>query len=435
MMGGTAVAVGLPMLEAMLNSNGTALAGGEALPTRFMTWFFGNGVILDRFEPTMSGENWELTEQLMPLAPNKDYINLCTGYRNRCEQLITHHEGMTAFTASTMVQVQGLFSKVGSPTIDQLIANAIGEDSIVKSLQVSVSKRMSVMDGGTTMYALSHADTEQPLYPENDPQKVWQQLFGNFVPAPDDDALRQSILDSVREDTIKLQNQLGAHDQQRLEAHLDSIASLQAKIAAMPPMCDLPPMPTEDNTDIMGEEPLTSVNNAMNELIAYAFQCDITRVASMLFTGGAAETVFSNLGQFDAHHDNTHNWPAREEEINAVVVYLMERFNDLLTVLRNTEDLTGGNLLDSTMIYCSSDCSQGWSHSVDRQPIILAGHGRNKLKYPGVHYSASPNGQGGQGNMSDVLLTCLQAFDPTAIEIGIGDPRSTTPNEEIKGLG
>src|SRR5512134_958810 len=97
MLGGVGVAVALPTLEAMLNSNGDALAEGGKIPLRFMTYFFGNGFILSKFNPQTEGANWELTEQLAPLANVKEYVSVMTGFDNKCEKLITHHEGMTVF--------------------------------------------------------------------------------------------------------------------------------------------------------------------------------------------------------------------------------------------------------------------------------------------------------------------------------------------------
>lgn len=433
-LGGAAVAVALPPLEAMFNANASAYANGDDLPCRFLTWFFGNGVHLERFEPAEVGPTWSLSEQLAPLANVKDYLSVITGMTNRCEELITHHEGMTAFSGHTMSQVaeDELFSKAGGPTIDQLVADVIGAQSPVKSIQIGISKRPSVMDGGTTLYALSHRGPEQPLYPETNPQKVWQTLFGNFVPRPDDAALRQSILDAVSEDARTLRSQLGVKDRLRLDAHLDSVAALQQKIAAAPPACDIPGIPTETNTDVQGQEPLIAVNDAMNALLAYAFSCDITRVGSVMFMAGAGETVFSDLGQVTSHHDNTHDYPFALPKVHDAVIYTMQRFAALLELLRNTQEIDGTNLLDSTIVYCSSDCSEGWSHSIERQPVILAGHGRNKLVHPGIHYQAAPP-PGSAGNLSDVLLTVLKAFDPSATAIGSGAPRSDTPLIGITG--
>ena len=90
-----------------------------------------------------------------------------------------------------------------------------------------------------------------------------------------------------------------------------------------------------------------------------------------------------------------------------------------------TEPAFCGNLLDNTMVFFSSDCSEGWSHSVQKQPIIIAGRGGGYLKTPTAHYAS--NG----GNPTDVLLTMLRRFNPAAASVGGGAPMSTTPFTDI----
>jgi hypothetical protein len=429
---GSMVTVGLPLLEIMVNESGTALADGSALPSPFMTWFFGNGVRLGHFEPTQVGANWQLSEELAPLVNVKEYITVCTGLQNRCAMQITHHEGMTVFNGYTFTDWNGgLYSKAGGPTIDQVIADKIAGNTPVKSVQVGVSKRTSIMDSGTTMFAMSHRSANEPLYPEFNPQKVWQTLFGAYVPKPDDRALRISVLDSVNEDLKKLRGKLGAGDQARVDAHMTGIQELEAKINAVMPTCSLPEKPTEANVDIAGNEPIVNVNKVQSDLLLYAFTCDITRVASLFFIGGAAETTYSDLGQTTGHHYNTHD-PSRQDQVNQGVIYQMQRLAYLLEQRKAKVDPMGQNMLDTSLVYISTDCSEGLTHSIARQPIILAGHRRNKLVYPGIHYQAAPYPQSA-GNTSDVLLTVLQAYDPTATSVGGDSAGSTTPIAALKG--
>lgn len=440
MFGGTAVAVGLPPLEAMFNANATAHADGTGLPIRFMTWCFGDGVRLNRFEPAQAGAEWSLSEELQPLAPVKDYITVCTGLRNRCSQTITHHEGMTAFNGYNFAHLGGLNSDPGGPTIDQVIADAIGNRTPVRAVHIGISKVDSQVDGGTTMQILSHRGEPGnliPQPPQRNPQQVWQLLFGEFVPKPDDRALRQSILDLVRDDAKRLETSLGMLDKQRLDAHLEGVFELEQKIAAMPPTCDLPEMPTETNQNVGGVEPITSVNLAMSELIAYAFVCDITRVATCMFHSGAAEVVWDEIGSGVSHHAASHsNSGGGAEAHHQGVVYMMDKLSEMLQVFQATEDFGGENLLDTMILYASSD-SSNYNHSLARQPIILAGHGRGHLIHPGIHYQTEPwNGSNdgsinSSGNMSDVLLTCLRCFDEDAASVGGGAPMSNTPLTDI----
>lgn len=442
--GGAAVSVALPPLEAMMNANGTAYANGDALPLRFISFFWGNGVILDRFEPSVTGPNWELTEELAPFAAVKDYVSVLTGLQNRCADQITHHEGMTAFSGYTFQPAggPGFSSNYGGPTIDQLIADAIAArvTTPIRSMQVQCSKGFSPADNGATATTISVRGTPgnlTPLYAQASPIDVWQSVFGEFVPQPDDSALRLSILDAVRTDADRLRPRLGMLDNQRLDAHFQGLSELEQKIMAMPPTCDLPAQPTHANNESVNNEQLILTNQLMSQLIAFAFTCDITRVASNLFLPLAGEAVMSeaeNGGNGNTHHVLSHQGG---EDYHRCIVFIMERFAEMLDILRNTVDFDGTNLLDSTIVYGSSDCSIGWSHSIRRQPIILGGHGRGYLVNPGIHYqavpSANPNDGGAAtaGNLSDVLLSVLRAFDPAAASVGGGAPMSNTPLTEI----
>jgi hypothetical protein len=428
--GGAVAVVGLPLLEAMLNTHGDALAAGEPLAKRYLVWFFGNGNIPNRWTPAMTGPNWT-SEQTAPLDKNpevKKYVSILSGFNNKSPKKITHHEGMAIFSGHPFSGWDGgLTSYAGGPTLDQVIADKIGGATIFKSVELGISKRLSVMDGGSTMHNLSHRGPNEPKPPEFNPQKVWQDKFGSFTPKDDPTKLlRTSVLDAVKEQSNRLRQRLGTVDRTRLDAHLHGVSELEKKIQAIPPLCNKPTMPTETNTDINGEEPFDSVTAAMHDLVCYLFSCDLTRVASVMVDGGAAETVYSNLGQNDVHHMNTHTWPGAQNQIHQVVLYHMQRFQQLLEKMYNTADGTG-NLLDSSIVFCSSDCSEGWTHSVNNQPMLIAGKGGGSLVHPGIHVK-STTGE----NPTNVLLTILQAFDPTATSVGSGTCASTTPNTAIK---
>ena len=453
MLGGSAVAMSLPLMEAMLDENGEAHADGTNRTKSFVSWFFGNGVYLPNFEPAQAGGSWSLSPALEPLAPVKQYVNVCTGLWNRCRQVITHHEGMCVFNGFSIQPFSGggkpFNSHMGGPTIDQLVANVIAGDTPVRAIHVGCDRKLSTADGGTTLAAISHQGPNQPEYPEQSPAKVWQQLFG--AGQTDDTELRLSILDAVKGDLGRLQNRLGSVDKAILDKHLEGVLELEKKLGNIS-TCEPHPEVTETNPDIPNQD-FTTVNDLMDDLITMAFQCDITRVATNLFLYGASHFHFHMLNQssFEHHNDNSHAGGDAGGRYTAAVQYIMSRLGHLANNLMTTEDPTGGNLLDSTIIYCSSDCGPGWTHSLRRQPIVLIGHAHNKLAFPGVHYQATPyGGSSGSpdaaGNTSDVLLTVLQAYDPAATQVGDMNasggnvshnepPGSVTPLEAIRGTG
>ncbi len=72
------LALPLPLLDSYLNEHGTAFAQGAPLPKRYVTWFFGNGILPPLWVPAATGvgDAWQLSEQLAPLAPVKDYLTV-----------------------------------------------------------------------------------------------------------------------------------------------------------------------------------------------------------------------------------------------------------------------------------------------------------------------------------------------------------------------
>ena len=437
MIGGSAVAVGLPLLEAMLDRSGTALAGGEPLPLRFISFSFGNGVQLQQFEPSITGPGWVPSAQLQPFASIKDYVTVCTGMRNpQTAPAITHHEGMAVFSGYdyTPSNAGGFASNWGGPTIDQVIADIIAAQSPtpIHSLQVGVTKFDSPVDNGTTAKALSASGTPGSLtakFPVQNPRAVWNTLFGELTAPKDDKDLRLGVLDAVRADVAELDARLGHTDRQRLAAHLDNIAELETKISALPPVCTFPPETVHENLESNGTEDLELTNQLMAELIAHAFACDITRVASNLFCSVASESVFGGVGSTFTHHGHSH---ANDQGYHLNIVFIMECLAQLMHVLHDTPDLDGTSLLDSTLVYASSELSQGWTHSWQRQPIIIGGHGRGYLVHPGIHYQAvAPqfpgDDQTSAGSTTDILLALARCFDPEHPSIGAGAPMSATP--------
>ena len=429
-LGGAVAAVGLPTLDAMFNLEQTALADGNSLPLRYVAWFFGNGFVLDRFEPATTGPGWQLSPHLQPLAGVKDYLNIATGLSNRSKVKITHHEGMTAFSGYTITDVghgPGIFSNAAGPTLDHRIAEILDDQA---SLHLGVSKANSPADNGSTLEYLSHRGYGMPNPRINNPSDAWQSMFGVFVePAPDRE-LRLSILDAVREDTATLKAELGPRDRVRLDEHLGSIRALEKKLTAVPPACDLPRDPLFENLEPINSEQMVYVNELMADLIVYAFACDLTRVATLLFVEGAAEPKLGGLanasGSWHGASHEPYNWGVGSY-FDRGQVYMMERWAYLLERMKDTVELDGTNLLDSSMVLMSSDASDGASHAITRQPMVVAGHGRGHLKYPGVHYQPAPLSPGYQygtwpspssGTLSDVLMAILRGFDPDAEWVG-----------------
>src|SRR5437667_6855106 len=142
---GAMVRVGLPPLVAMFNSNGTAYAApgkspsaGSPIETRFLLWFNGNGIPERYWIPRETGPDFEFTPCLNPLAPFRKDIHIITGLDSPAARLPgpgnSHYPSMSALVSGKVYTGRG----AGGPSIDQLIAQKLGQESRCRSLQVGV---------------------------------------------------------------------------------------------------------------------------------------------------------------------------------------------------------------------------------------------------------------------------------------------------------
>jgi hypothetical protein len=268
--------------------------------------------------------------------------------------------------------------------------------------------------------------------PEFNPATLFNRIFGSFS-SPDTtdprNPLRASVLDTVRDDAKRLQQRLGSADRARLDAHLTNISELRQQILALPPeytsTCTRPEPVTLMNRDVNGKEPLEQVSQVMSDLLVMAWACDLSRVASYMFSGSVNATVFHMLGQTQGNHDLTHD-PSKQDQGHASVVWVVDRFAYLLSRLKATPEGTG-NLLDNSCLLFTSDVCEGLSHSITDYPLLVAGRAGGYLKYPGIHVRSTT-----RENTSDVLLTCLKAVGTDVTSVGGAQGLSTTECAAIK---
>lgn len=432
---GTAVTVPLPLLDAMLNANGTALAQtGEAVSPLYVTWFFGNGVLPGRWKPaaTGAGSSWQLSPQLEPLAAIKSHLTVVSGLENRIHVSgIEHPTGSAG--ATTGAPLNG--NAVRAPSIDQIVADTISEGAPYRSLEVGVTP--ATPNGNQhTLHSVSHRGPNARNNPEYDPRAVFDRLFkGATQPTPSDPQaeaaaklarVRVSVLDSIIEDGTSLQARLGANDRQRVEAHLESIRAIERRIEVMPPTdssaCSdvMTPSVGRDNAS----EAPPAVNTAMAELTALALACERTRVVSFMFSLPAAHVYYRHLASNmnDDFHDvichgdagNDSNQP----RVDTGVLYAMRCLNEFLTKLRDTPH-GSSNLLDASLVFVTSDTAWGKTHTKTQWPVLLAGKAGGRLRGDEHHEFAGDN-------LSKALLTVAHAMGANVPEIGVDAGRVTS---------
>lgn len=422
---GAAATLALPVLECMLNSHGTATAQNKPLPKRFGVFFWGNGMRRDKWNPSATGKDWALSEELAGLESVKDYVSVVSGMEIKTGNERGHHAGCVGIlSAAPMISQDPMgapySSTFSAPSIDQVVAAQLGGETRFRSLELGISRRV-VGGEGSTLHYLSHNGPNSPNPPEYSARALFDRVFGTGFSGgssagPDPRLLlRRSVIDAVRLDANALRPRLGSTDRMRLDQHLDSIRALEQQIdatenAAPPPSaCMAPNAPTDPAKD-----DVVAISKVMSELLALSLACDQTRVFSIMFSGGVSLHVYKEVGATTEHHGLSHDEGGDQPTVHAITTLIIQQLGVFLDKLKNTPE-GDGNLLDRVALLASSDVSEGQPHSIDDYPILVAGGAGGALAHPGVHYRSTS-----KENTTKVLLTLLQAMDLPMTEYGEG---------------
>jgi hypothetical protein len=388
------VSIGLPLLDAMIPA-ATALAQTAAAP-KLRTGFFyiPHGAIMwnttygpemDHWTPSGAGAQFKLSSILAPLEANKRYVTSFANLENRAPQGSVH----TLVPATWLSGVRPNEKATGAlmaPTIDQMIAEHIGKDTVLPSLEVSseTPTQSAACGTGACYYSstLSFRNPTTPLPMEFNPRKVFVQLFG-AGDTPEERATisrrRASLLDMINARSTELKATLGPSDRTVLDDYLESVRETERRVAKASQRdlsgVDLPDTPIGELPDFDQQVKL------MFDLIALAYQADITRVASYIMVAEGTNRTYNHIGVSDAFHPLSHhaNNKERIDKLVKVQRYHVERFAEFVDKLAKTPD-GEGSLLDHSMLMYGSNMSNSDRHNNYPLPIILVGGANGALR-------------------------------------------------------
>jgi Protein of unknown function (DUF1552) len=432
--GGTAVAIGLPPLAAMLDGNGTAFAGGEAIPRRFGLWFWGNGVKPQQWMPSATGNGWLAAPppSLLPFqtAGVLDRVSLVTRTWVPFAGNWAHHTSHVGLmTASQPLDDNGVpdYDSGGFPShgagpeaIDE-ITSEIGVGTKFDRVTASVSRGQGGAD-------YLEGDVQSS---EFNPQAMYAKLFADFVPGAEQPSqglvdARKSVLAAVRDDASALRAKLGAGDRERLDRHLDSIADIEAAVGNFAASCALPPDPGPRLPDLEGNgEPLEETNRAMADLVAYALACDLTRVFDFRFSRVQGYPHFWQVGAPEGHHELGHAEGGDQPKIQATISFIMEQLAYLCGKL-DSIPVGDDSLLDHCCIWGTSEQEDPQTHSFYNTPNLVIGRCGGALK-GGIHVDAGGNPDWyhrldvPEAVHAGVILTMMRALGMDRTGFGVGD--------------
>lgn len=430
MLGGTAVTVGLPVLECFLNANGTAYAAtGAALPPCFGTWFWGLGLSQGFWEPKEIGNKYALREHLACFAPIKDKINIYSGMQVFLDGKVNqnHYSGAQG-------QATGMVSKTGSEyttSIDTIIGEQIGKGARFRSIEVG-------NDGDRkSTWSARGANGLNPA--EISPMALYSRIFGpsfvdpnvaNFTPDPAV-MVRHSVLSAITDYRNQLMKEVSATDKARLDEYFTSVRDLEQKLSvelekpANLPGCSVPEQMQEEDVGALIDQARSS-HRLFARLITHAMSCGQTRIFNISMGQGLGS--LRKAGDILTYHSLTH-----EEAVDPKLGYqvkcreiaeqLMDSFRELVQGLDAIKE-GEGTLLDRSIVYAFTDHGEPRVHSMQRYPVFTAGSGGGRMK-TGYHIAAEGDAA------TRVGLTIMRAMGVATGSWGTESNRATKPFAEV----
>jgi hypothetical protein len=418
MMQGARVTVGLPLLDCFLDGNGAALADGAPLPVAVGPWFWGCGLNPGRWEPATTGPGYQMAVELQPLARFRDKINVYSGMTAHLDGRPNppHFMGPAAILNGSVLQ-NGIVPNV--PSIDMLVADAIGGQTRFRSLEVACTGNPA------NSHSVRAGSVVNPS--EISPLALYARVFGpdfkdpnaaDFKPDPAI-MVRRSVLSAVGEQSRSVLNAVGAADRLRLEEYFTSLRALeqQLDIALQKPApleaCTVPP-PGDRNPVGTVLETALEAHALFAGILAHALACGQTRVFNVAFSEGLSPIRLA--GEANTQHLFTHEDPVDERvgyqpNVAKFVAPIMGGFATLLAALDGIRE-GDRTLLDRTLVFACTDHGFAKIHTLDNIPMMTAGGAAGRLK-TGLHFAAAKGDP-----VTRVGLTLQQALGVSASSWG-----------------
>ncbi len=407
---GAGAAIALPLLDAMIPA-GTAWAQTAAgkIPHRLAFVGFPHGAVMRHFQPAETGRDYTMTRILEPLAPYREHMTIVTGLRNKPAESPEPH----AFIERTWLSCvspkdAGVIGPEAGITADQIAARHIGQETRLPSLELTTSLRGA---------QLAWRTPTQSLPQEVNPRNVFYRLFGQGDTEAEREAIMKetgSILDRVMAQAAGLQKKLGGEDRAAVGVYLDSVREIERRVQmaseADTSALDIPEAPIGVPNDLDEHFAL------MFDLMALAFQADLTRVITFSMDREASMRTYNNLSISEAFHPLSHhaNDPNKQDRLAVIQTYHTKVFARFIDRLVKTPE-GDGSLLDHSVVLYGSNMSDSNRHNNDPLPSAILGHAHGRIKGgQHLHYPQD-------SKHSNLLLTLLERTQIPVESIGDSD--------------
>ena len=388
----------LPLLDIMHGCDSPGLAQaplqfrGKGGPKRFVVFWTPNGTIMNNWRPTGGSDAFTLPRILAPLEQHKkdiivlDGVDELSAYKGPGD---AHQKGTGQGLTGTELQ-EGDFAGADGLSagwadgisVDQAIADAVGNETKFRSLEFGVH-----VYGANVGSRISYRGPAQPIPPENDPTAAFNRIFGDLESDPEAQkrriAERRIVLDAVSADYKRLVPKLGASDRIKLEAHLAAVRDIEMRLdtgGTVGGACQPPNLGKVEDPTKVGNIPATG--KLQMDLLAMALACDLTRVASLMWTNSATAKPFPWLDIPEGHHELAHRGDSdldAQEKLTRINVWYCEQFAYLIDRLKSIPE-GDGTVLDNTLLIWVNEHQKGNDHDRHEIPYVLAGRAGGAMK-------------------------------------------------------
>ena len=388
---GAGASIALPVLDAMFPALASVKNRAE-IPRRFSIVYSPNGMNMEYWTPTVTGNEFQLPQTLEPFTPYRDKMSILTGLGNSAGDALPGEGESAPHERAGGVFLTGVHPLSEGRTgvsIDQIIASELGKKTQLASLEMGLHSKdvLGNCEKGWScayMSTLSWRTPTTPLPMEYRPRAIFERLFGGSSSTDKAERLarlkkEKSILDDITDEARQMMQSVGASDQARLTEYLDGMRDVERRIqlAEQQSSRELPAM--ERPSGIPNE--FVDHLKLMFDLQVLAFQTDMTRMITFMIGPEQSNRTHPEIGVPDVHHSISHhrNDPVNLEKLAKVNLYYSQLLTYFLDKLSDTQDVDG-SLLDNMIMMYGAGMSDSNEHLLHNLPTVLLGGGSGHLK-------------------------------------------------------
>ena len=426
---GGGATIGLPFLSAMVPA-ATALSQTAAAAKPRMGFFYlPHGVIMNNtrygqevngWTPEKVGRDFDFKSILAPLEPHRDRLTVVSGCANAHAYGPVH--AITPSTWLSCVKPKPQHAPYAATTIDQIAAQHLGQDTPLPSIELSTEERggSSACEGtygcayGTT---ISFRNPTTPMPMEYDPKRAFEKVFGRGQGEQERARISGdylSLLDMVAEEASALKRTLGASDRAMLDGYLDSVREIERRVQLIGErdmsQLDLPDLP-------VALPPIDEHLSLMFDMIAAAYQANMTRVVSLMMAAEVSNQPYPHLNVPDAFHPLSHHAENRADIDKLVLIqrWHSEMFAGFLSKLAEMPDGDGGSVLDNSVFLYGSNMSNSNNHDHAPLPTLIVGNNGGRIQ--GNNHISLPD----NSKHANVLYTLMDRVNVPVDGVGDSD--------------